>query len=45
MPPDSITLNFLATLDAVEMNADLNSYLLGVPDPESTLEIQRYHLV
>ena len=36
MQPDSITLNFLITLDVVEMNADLNSYLLVVPDPEST---------
>ena len=37
MQPDSIILNFLVTLDAVEMNADLNSNLLVVPDPESTL--------
>lgn len=36
MQPDSIILNFLVILDAVEMNADLNSNLLVVPDPEST---------
>lgn len=37
MQPDSIILNFLASLDAVGMNTGLNSrYLLVTPDSKPT---------